>query len=180
MPFANTATADFEALTSELDRSGIIALDDVATLPHDPGIYIFELRCDATGLYHHAVENSLTLYVGSTTGSLRERLSSYRSKFELADGIAYDAVGIRSITLSAPLARYGEQLLLESWKPVWNSGGPAPGISINAPGRRRQPWRPPWHVLHPGWPPVAHLPTRHSIAELSRAVHDHFQNPEEQ
>lgn len=166
---------DCRRLHRALAATPRVGFDGLHLLPDGPGLYTLHLVDDASGLYRSAVEADTVLYVGSTTASLRGRLASYRDRIAAAEGIALDAVAIGHVALHAARARYAEHLLLVDLRPCWTAHGPLPGLAGNRPGRHRTPWCPPWHVLHPGWPPTADLPRRHTADDLRTAVRHHLE-----
>jgi Eco29kI restriction endonuclease len=85
----------------------------------------------------------------STGRALADRLAQHASSVNEAANLELGDFWIRHLVVDDVWIPLGENMLIESFKPVWNRA--IDGFGNKDPGRRRSSqYRSPWDVLHPG------------------------------
>lgn len=93
-------------------------------------------------------KGGLTKDAGRGT-ALRDRLRQHASSVAEADNLDLSDFWVRHLTVEDIWIPLGENILIESFKPVWNRA--IDGFGNKDPGRRRATqYRSPWDVLHRG------------------------------
>jgi hypothetical protein len=81
--------------------------------------------------------------------ALRDRLRQHASSVDEAQNIELDDFWTRHLVVDDIWIPLGENMLIETFQPVWNRA--IDGFGNKDPGRRRATqYRSPWDVLHPG------------------------------
>jgi len=109
------------------------------------------------------LDGEWTIYIGKAGGAgsrkgmidlgekgtaLSKRISKHASSIELGDGLASSDFKCRYLTIDSIWIPLGEQLLIQKFKPLWNT---IDGFGNNDPGMGRKNQRTsPWDLLHPG------------------------------
>jgi hypothetical protein len=88
--------------------------------------------------------------LSATVGSaMRERLRAHLQSIEQATNLAAEDFFVRALIVDDIWIPLGENMLIETFRPVWNIA--LDGFGNKTPGRRRQTqFRSAWDVLHPG------------------------------
>ena len=85
----------------------------------------------------------------STGRALSDRLGQHGSSIEQAGNLRIDDFAVRYLTVDDIWIPLGENMLIESFKPLWNRA--IDGFGNKDPGRRRSTqYKSPWDILHPG------------------------------
>jgi hypothetical protein len=86
----------------------------------------------------------------SGTGTaLRDRLKQHASSVDEANNLTLSDFWVRHLVVDDIWIPLGENMLIETFQPVWNRA--IDGFGNKDPGRRRATqYRSPWDVLHPG------------------------------
>ncbi len=80
---------------------------------------------------------------------LSDRLSQHAASIEQASNLAIGDFAVRHLIVDDIWIPLGENMLIETYKPVWNRA--LDGFGNKDPGRRRATqYKSPWDVLHPG------------------------------
>jgi hypothetical protein len=86
---------------------------------------------------------------GDKSTSLFERLRKHSKTILAVDNLEIDDFKCKHLTIDSIWIPLGEQLLIDKYKPLWNSS--IDGFGNNDPGGRRYSGAiPDWHLLHPG------------------------------
>ena len=81
--------------------------------------------------------------------ALRDRLGQHSTSISEAENLQADDFQFRSLVVDDIWIPLGENILIEQYKPVWNRV--LDGFGNKDPGnRRKQQYRSPWDVVHPG------------------------------
>ncbi|MFG1225672.1 Eco29kI family restriction endonuclease [Xanthobacter wiegelii] len=81
--------------------------------------------------------------------ALADRLGQHASSIDQAENLELDAFFVRHLVVDDVWIPLGENMLIETFKPVWNRA--IDGFGNKDPGRRRATqFKSPWDVLHPG------------------------------
>lgn len=81
--------------------------------------------------------------------ALSGRLGDHARSIKQAENLDIDDFAIRFLVVDDVWIPLGENMLIESFKPIWNRA--LDGFGNNAPGRNRETqYKSPWDVLHPG------------------------------
>ena len=109
--------------------------------------------------------------------ALRDRLSQHARSIDEASNLALADFHFRSLVVDDIWIPLGENVLIETFQPVWNRV--VDGFGNKDPGNRRSTqYKSPWDVLHPGRvfaEKLANNP-RVSEASLAEAIHAFFEN----
>jgi hypothetical protein len=93
-------------------------------------------------------KGGLTKDSGRGTG-LRDRLRQHASSIDEATNLQLTDFSVRHLVVDDIWIPLGENMLIESFQPVWNRA--IDGFGNKDPGRRRATqYRSPWDTLHPG------------------------------
>lgn len=110
----------------------------------------------------------------SSGRALAERLGQHASSVNEADNLELRDFWVRHLVVDDVWIPLGENMLIQSFKPVWNRA--IDGFGNKDPGRRRATqFRSPWDVLHPGRSfthKLAESPV--SVEFLLQRVEDYF------
>ncbi len=142
------------------------AVDDI----HGAGVYVIYYTGDFPSYAPIAAENlngafKLPIYVGkaipkggrkgglskdsSAGAALASRLRQHANSVEEASNLDIAQFHVRHLVVDDIWIPLGENMLIESFKPVWNRA--IDGFGNKDPGRRRATqYKSPWDVLHPG------------------------------
>ena len=94
-------------------------------------------------------KGGLTPDAAATGSSLQSRLRKHAESIRATDNLALEGFFVRSLVLDDIWIPLGENILIETFKPLWNVA--VDGFGINDPGAGRAAQkRSPWDVLHPG------------------------------
>lgn len=106
--------------------------------------------------------------------ALRDRLKQHASSVDEASNLDLNDFWVRCLVVDDIWIPLGENMLIETFKPVWNRA--IDGFGNKDPGRRRKTqFRSPWDVLHPGRAFVKKLAESPvTPAFLSERVDDYF------
>ncbi len=106
--------------------------------------------------------------------ALADRLGQHRSSVNEAGNLDLGDFWVRHLVVDDVWIPLGENMLIESFKPVWNRA--IDGFGNKDPGRRRATqFRSPWDVLHPGRSFTHKLAESPVTAEfLLKRVEDYF------
>lgn len=81
--------------------------------------------------------------------ALSDRLGQHQSSIEQAENLRIEDFVVRFLTVDDIWIPLGENMLIETFKPLWNRA--IDGFGNKDPGRRRSnQYKSPWDVLHPG------------------------------
>jgi hypothetical protein len=81
--------------------------------------------------------------------ALRDRLRQHKGSVEEAENLNVDDFFVRHLVVEDIWIPLGENILIETFKPLWNRA--IDGFGNKDPGRRRATqFKSPWDVLHPG------------------------------
>jgi hypothetical protein len=81
--------------------------------------------------------------------SLRDRLSQHASSISQASNVNLSDFSVRQLVVDDIWIPLGENMLIESFRPIWNVV--IDGFGNKTPGARRATqYRSPWDVIHPG------------------------------
>lgn len=187
------------AALRKLERSVQQALEaaDAIPLAQDPGAGgggVYALYYKGAHSLYGAISStklSVPLYVGSVASRRRESgllHSSRRSELRLALEYDRQTIGqcddleladfrVRFLELEGDRGKGIESLMIEDYRPVWNTA--LPGFRFHNPGRGRpKQRRSPWDEVHPGRPWAATLsPCSRDSQELRDLVLRHFAGP---
>lgn len=118
------------------------------------------IRCDpGAGRFDHPIYVGKAIPKGGRKGgltkdagrgaALRSRLRQHASSIDEANNLSLDDFWARYLLVDDIWIPLGENVLIESFMPVWNRA--IDGFGNKDPGRRRATqYRSPWDVLHPG------------------------------
>ena len=133
------------------------------------GIYVIYYAGDFPAYspirFHSEASHAIPIYVGkaipkggrkggltkdSSRGTaLRDRLRQHAVSIDEAQNLALSDFLVRHLTVDDIWIPLGENMLIESYKPVWNRA--IDGFGNKDPGNRRKTqYRSPWDVIHPG------------------------------
>jgi len=106
--------------------------------------------------------------------ALGERLKQHASSIEEASNLELDDFYVRHLVVDDIWIPLGENMLIETFKPVWNQA--LDGFGNKDPGRRRATqYRSPWDTLHPGRSFAEKLASSPATPELlADRIADHF------
>lgn len=94
-------------------------------------------------------KGGLAADVASTGHALADRLRQHASSIEQANNLKLADFHVRHLVVDDVWIPLGENMLIETFKPVWNRA--IDGYGNHDPGRRRaKQYKSPWDVLHPG------------------------------
>lgn len=111
----------------------------------------------------------------SATGrSLSDRLRQHAASLSEVHNLDLDDFTVRHLVIEDIWIPLGENMLIETFKPVWNLA--LDGFGNKTPGRRRvTQYRSPWDVVHPGRSFAAKLADPPATADLYlQRIADHF------
>jgi hypothetical protein len=120
------------------------------------------IRCDPASLqFAHAIYVGKAIPKGGRKGgladasedsnALRSRLKKHAKSIQEVANLDLPDFWVRFLTVDDIWIPLGENMLIESLKPVWNRA--LDGFGNNDPGvRRATQFKSPWDVLHPGRP----------------------------
>jgi hypothetical protein len=106
--------------------------------------------------------------------ALAERLRQHAVSIDEATNISLTDFYVRHLTVEDIWIPLGENILIETFKPLWNRA--IEGFGNKDPGRRRATqYRSPWDVLHPGRKFASKLANSGVTADfLAQRIHDYF------
>jgi hypothetical protein len=106
--------------------------------------------------------------------ALADRLRQHASSIDECSNLNLDDFHVRHLVVDDVWIPLGENMLIESFKPVWNRA--VDGFGNKDPGKRRATqFKSPWDVLHPGRSFSHKLADSSLTAELVlQRVEDHF------
>jgi len=106
--------------------------------------------------------------------ALADRLRQHASSIDESDNLDLSDFQVRHLVVDDVWIPLGENMLIESFKPVWNRA--VDGFGNKDPGRRRATqFKSPWDVLHPGRAFAEKLADSTLTADLVlQRVEDHF------
>lgn len=88
----------------------------------------------------------------SVGNALSNRLGDHTRSINQAENLDIGDFAIRVLVVDDVWIPLGENMLIESFKPIWNRA--LDGFGNNAPGKNRETqYKSPWDVLHPGRKP---------------------------
>jgi hypothetical protein len=94
-------------------------------------------------------KGGLSRDVAATGRALADRLRQHASSIDEADNLDLAHFHVRHLVVDDIWIPLGENMLIETFKPIWNR--PIDGFGNKDPGKRRSnQFRSPWDVLHPG------------------------------
>lgn len=94
-------------------------------------------------------KGGLTTNVAATGRALAERLKQHAASIAEAENLELADFYVRHLVVDDIWIPLGENMLIETFKPVWNRA--IDGFGNKDPGRRRSTqFKSPWDVLHPG------------------------------
>lgn len=94
-------------------------------------------------------KGGLATDVASKGHALADRLRQHASSIEQATNLKIEDFQVRHLVVDDVWIPLGENMLIETFKPVWNRA--IDGFGNHDPGvRRAKQYRSPWDVLHPG------------------------------
>lgn len=94
-------------------------------------------------------KGGLTEDVAATGKALLERLKQHASSINEAENLQLDDFFVRHLVVDDIWIPLGENMLIETFQPVWNRA--IDGFGNKDPGRRRATqYKSPWDILHPG------------------------------
>ena len=115
---------------------------DVTSVTFDQPIYV------GKAIPKGGRKGGLTKDSGRGT-ALRDRLKQHATSVDEAENLKLEDFWVRHLVVDDIWIPLGENMLIESFKPVWNRA--IDGFGNKDPGRRRKTQiRSPWDVLHPG------------------------------
>lgn len=119
-------------------------------------------------------KGGLSKDVAATGRALADRLRQHAASIEEASNLDLADFQLRHLVVDDIWIPLGENMLIETFKPVWNRA--IDGFGNKDPGRRRATqYRSPWDVLHPGRQfaeKLADSPL--TVAFLTQRIEDYF------
>jgi hypothetical protein len=121
-------------------------------------------------------KGGITTDVASTGHALSDRLKQHAASIDEAKNLKLADFHVRHLVVDDVWIPLGENMLIETFKPVWNRA--IDGFGNKDPGRRRATqYKSPWDVLHPGRAFAEKLADSPVTAEfLLKRVADYFAN----
>ena len=147
---------------------------DTVRPPALPGVYLLTLTASRLHCYRRAVSTAWPVYIGSAN-NLRQRTRDHRLKFRQLRNV--DCGSVEVVWVPAPSlasALYAEELLIQTFRPVWNerwlSGAGSKLQGRNRSGQRRTAF----DVLHPRHADLGGDGLNRRRLELKDSVVDHL------
>lgn len=130
-------------------------------------IYVGKANLKGARMGHGSVTRQTPLY---------NRLREHARSIDEARNLEIEDFRCKYLVLEQTWVSLGEQILIRSFSPIWNSV--VEGFGIHTPGKRRAgQQRSQWDTLHPGrkWVEKLELPpNKLSEAEIRRRVYEYF------
>ena len=111
---------------------------------------------------------------GGRSRALADRLKQHAASLREVTNLDLSDFWVRYLTVDDIWIPLGENMLIETFKPIWNRA--VDGFGNKDPGRRRKDqFMSPWDVMHPGRLFARKLATSPVTAEfMEKRVHDYF------